>query len=114
MKLLKRRLIIISGEVINLFVMIVKKMEDRTLMIIGISLFVAIIIFEVGSLGLMFLYSDDYECNYLWCTFTKTETNISENSECYMNGERIVCDEVKLKELDEKFKEIKEISSIRD
>jgi len=71
--------------------------EDRGLSL-GISLLIVIgviAIFELSLLAVSFLFADEIECNWLWCTFktTRVKTVVIKDNMCYENGELINCSE---------------------
>ena len=78
-------------------------MENKSLSKIEIILwiiFVLVMIFEIGYWIYVYTYSDEIECNFIWCSFktttlTKTiEYNNSFNQYCFINGEEVNCTDV--------------------
>ena len=55
------------------------------LAIIGI-----IILIQIGIFGFLYFTSDEVNCNFIFCEFTKIKEN-SINQTCYQNGELIDC-----------------------
>ena len=74
-------------------------------------------IFEVGLLGVGFIFADEVSCNLLWCTFsTGTITIESVNDfhsnqsinvwqECYKNGEEVNCSSMEMMNISQLFRE---------
>ena len=64
-------------------------------------------LFEVGIIVFAYVNADEVECNWLWCTFISGDTierhdsftnitkTITSTSECYVNGNKVNCSEVK-------------------
>ena len=56
-------------------------------------------ILEIGILAYAYLNADKVECNFLWCTFTKSNNYFSQNDTviikshktCFYNGYKIDC-----------------------
>ncbi len=74
-------------------------LEKLGLYFIGIIFLCAL--FEVGLLTYAYFNADKVECNLLWCTFTDVrDSKYYSNSftECYVNGEKVNCSEIKDKE----------------
>lgn len=77
--------------------------EDSKEMFIGIGLSFLFVLaaFELMLLGIAFFGADKVECNLLWCTFTTERTTVDERTivsssqECYQNGVKINCSEIK-------------------
>ena len=69
-------------------------MKEEEKLSLGIKIFLIIFIIitllEVTMLVGFFFFSDKVECNFIWCTFTKT----IQSSECYVNGEMVNCSEI--------------------
>jgi len=78
--------------------------ESTFLEKLGICFLVFILIsclFEIGILIYAYLNADKAECNLLWCTFTNVrDSEYYSNSftECYVNGKKVNCSEIKDKE----------------
>lgn len=55
---------------------------------IGLFLLVNVIVF-----GILYYTSDEVNCNFIFCEFTKIKENII-NQTCYQDGELIDCKEI--------------------
>lgn len=44
---------------------------------------------ELVAFGYAVYSSDEFECNYIWCSFSKSKSII--NQECYENGIKVNC-----------------------
>lgn len=72
---------------------VVNSLAGFILLLIIVTAIVEIIFF-----GVSYYYADTVECNFLWCEFKTTNSNMethittSHNHECYLNGVRTDCD----------------------
>lgn len=69
-------------------------MSDKGLLFILLIVIVVCAVFEVTLLAISFFYADEIECNWLWCTFKTSRSEMVISQECYMNGEQINCSSV--------------------
>jgi hypothetical protein len=73
-------------------------MQLKTAVILFLLIIVISTLVEAAFLIYSYLNADEIKCNWIWCEFTTKRSQSIIEQECYINGQRVNCTEIRDRE----------------